>query len=132
VDAVRHLLIVDDEVQVVAALRDYFTTIGYEVDCAGSLCGARALLVQGRYDAVVTDLRLSAGPQLDGLEVIGCLRSKCRRAACIVLTAYGGAASQLDAYKRGADAYLQKPTPLATVAATIEEVLERGRGRACG
>lgn len=122
----------DDEVQVAAALRDYFTTIGFEVDCAASLDAARALLVQGRYDAVVTDLRLSAGPQLDGLEVVDCLRSRCRRAACIVLTAYGGEANQAEAWKRGADAYLQKPTPLATVAGAIEEVLDRGRNRACG
>jgi two-component system response regulator PilR (NtrC family) len=132
VNEARHLLIVDDEVQVVEALRDYFRTIGYEVDSAESLGEARAFLFQGRYDAVVTDLRLSAGSQLDGLEVIGCLRSKCRRTACIVLTAYGGAASQLDAYARGADAYLQKPTPLPAVAATIVEVLARGRSRACG
>ena len=130
--AVLHLLVVDDEVQVVAALHDYFTTIGYEVDCAASLDEARALLVQGRYDAVVTDLRLSAGPRLDGLEVIGCLRSRCRRAACIVLTAYGDETTRTEAWKRGADAYLQKPTPLATVAGLIAEVLERGRNRACG
>jgi DNA-binding response OmpR family regulator len=70
---------------------------------------------------------LSAGPQLDGLDVIGFLRSRCRQAACIVLTAYGGEASQMDACRRGADAFLQKPTPLATVAARITEVLERER-----
>lgn len=124
----RRMLVVDDEEQVTAALGDYFATLGYRVDRAGSAQSGRALLDESRYDAVITDLSLAAGHGLEGLDVVSHLRARDSAAVCVVLTAYGDCTAERQAWIRGADAFLEKPSSLAEIADLIDRILGAHRG----
>ncbi|MDP9198385.1 MAG: response regulator [Pseudomonadota bacterium] len=106
------LLIVDDEEHISSALRDYFTILGYVVDVADSKSAAHAMLDRIGYAAVITDLRLSDAGCMEGLEVIRHARVRRPQGARIVLTAFGDPDCRAEAERSGADAFLQKPSPL--------------------
>ena len=118
------LLIVDDEHQITTALRDYFTVLGYVVDVAESEGAAHTLLDRLVYAAVITDLRLSEQRHDDGMDVIEHVRHRQPNAACVVMTSYGDAAYEIEARRLGADAFLQKPTPLHLLAEQLAEILK--------
>jgi two-component system, NtrC family, response regulator PilR len=123
-DAVSVLLI-DDEACIRVAMSEYFAGLGYVVDRAGDVDSALSLIAQHRYRVVVTDLRLSRNDRLEGLDLLPVLRRCAPQAACIVLTAHGCADTEAKARREGAGAFLQKPQPLATVAAVVAELLAR-------
>ena len=64
--AVARLLVVDDEPEVVAMLRDMLERAGYEVAVAESGAVALEMIVAANFDAVVSDLRM---PDMDGAEL---------------------------------------------------------------
>jgi DNA-binding NtrC family response regulator len=121
----RRLLVVDDEKPVTTALVDYFTTLGYVVDVAANEAEAIAMIDQSEYAGVVTDLRLSGARNLGGMDVIAHLRRRSSAAACLVLTAYGGADLEREARRQGADDFLQKPAALRVLAEHLARLLER-------
>jgi DNA-binding response OmpR family regulator len=110
------ILIVDDEETILFALREYFTNFGYQVDCAREIEEAEALLAFVQYQVVMADLRLTGSHGAEGLEIIGYVRERCPWTRIILLTAYGSPEVEAEALRRGADAFLHKPKPLAEVA----------------
>ena len=123
------LLIIDDEEHITEAVNDYFTILGYLVDCAQDEKTAIDLLNLFEYAAVITDLRLSGCNRIEGLDLIERARAKHPLAACIVLTAYGDAENENEARRRGADLLLQKPAPLGVLAERLAEILGGARVR---
>ncbi len=91
----------------------------YQVDLAEDLEGAVALLMTRQYDAVITDLRLSARDRTEGLEIIRVARERFPDAKVMLLTGYGSAAVEMEAQARGADRCVQKPIPLGE----LEQIL---------
>lgn len=82
---------------------------GYQVEAAGSVSEARAHLAAGRFDAVITDMRLPDGL---GMEILQCVQQEQRSERCVVMTAYGSAENAVEALKAGAFDYLTKPVDL--------------------
>ena len=117
------VLVVDDEPQILRALRINLRVRDYEVHVAST--GAEALEVAGRYppDLVILDLGL---PDLDGVEVIEGLRGW-TKAPIIVLSGRADSVDKVEALDAGADDYVTKPFG-------VEELLARMRaaGRRTG
>jgi DNA-binding response OmpR family regulator len=113
------LLVVDDEESILSAIRDYFEPRGYEVDCARELEEAEALLSHIRYALLIADLRLTGVQGNEGLELIRFARERSPWTRTVVLTGYGSTEIQTEAVERGVDAFLQKPQPLAELAAIV-------------
>lgn len=111
------LLVVDDEESILSAIREYFLPLGYDVDCARELEEAEALLVHIRYALVIADVRLTGVHGNEGLELIRFIRERSPWSRIIVLTGYGSTEIEMEAIGRGVDAFLQKPQPLAELAA---------------
>jgi two-component system KDP operon response regulator KdpE len=113
------VLVVDDEPQILRALRINLRVRHYEVHTASS--GTEALLVAGRFppDLVVLDLGL---PDMDGVDVIAGLRGW-TSAPIIVLSGRADSADKVEALDAGADDYVTKPFG-------IEELLARMRALA--
>jgi DNA-binding NtrC family response regulator len=128
VDAVR-LLLVDDEACIREAMYEYFTGLGYLADRAGDLDSALSLIARHRYRIVITDLRLTQRDRYAGLELLSSLRRRAPKTACIVLTAHGCSDAEAAAQREGAAAFLQKPQPLAAVAAVVATLLARDQAR---
>jgi two-component system KDP operon response regulator KdpE len=113
------VLIVDDEPQILRALRINLRVRQYEVHVAST--GAQALKVAAQYppDLVILDLGL---PDLDGVEVIGGLRGW-TKAPIIVLSGRADSTDKVAALDAGADDYVTKPFG-------VEELLARMRAAA--
>ncbi|HEX5759899.1 MAG TPA: response regulator [Thermoanaerobaculia bacterium] len=117
------MLIVDDEEAILFAMRAYFTKRGYAVDCARQRGEAEALLAGAEYAVVIADLRLSGAHPAEGLEVLGLARRLWPRIRLVLLTAYGSNDLELEARRRGADAFLHKPKSLPEVEQLVAGLL---------
>src|SRR5262245_46088910 len=80
------LLVVDDEAGVREGMKRYLERCGYVIDCAARVAEARALLAAVRYDAVITDLQLSAEDGAEGFAVVVEARRACADTRIILLT----------------------------------------------
>jgi len=121
------LLVVEDELSTLFAMREFFAHAGYDVDCASDLGDAVALLDRRLYDAVITDLHLTASRHGEGLKVAWHAR-RCHPHACIVmLTGYASDATEAEAARCGVDMYQTKPIELAELTAFVDGALHRDR-----
>jgi DNA-binding response OmpR family regulator len=120
------ILVVDDEESIAFALQRYFRARGLEVDCAGELEEAQALLVNDRYSLVIADLRLTGVHGAEGLEVLSFVREHAPWTRTILLTAYGSDELESEALRRGADAVLRKPKPLPDLAQVVFSLVGEG------
>lgn len=107
------LLVVDDERAVRLAMKRYFELHGLCVDAASEKEEAIALMENRQYDFLVADLRLSGTYGVEGLDLIRFARSQQEGIRIVLLTAYGTAELERDAFAGGADAVRAKPIPLA-------------------
>lgn len=119
----HRLLIVDDEERILDAMSDYFDFRGFEVASAGDLAAAKRLIDEQSFAAVIADLRLTGVERNEGLELIAYIRAKSQETKVILLTAYGTPDIVEAARSHGADAILEKPQPLASIAATVTQLL---------
>ncbi len=115
------VLVVDDDPQLLRALRITLTANGYEVTTA--VDGTSALASAGRQppEIVVLDLGL---PDLDGVTVVQGLRGWCT-APIIVLSARHAEADKVDALDAGADDYMTKPFGAHELLARLRAALRR-------
>ena len=113
------VLIVDDEPQILRALRINLRARRYEVHTAATAADALAVAAAHPPDLVILDLGL---PDMDGTEVIGGLRGW-TSAPIIVLSGRADSADKVAALDAGADDYVTKPFG-------VEELLARMRAAA--
>jgi two-component system, OmpR family, KDP operon response regulator KdpE len=118
---VRTVLVVDDEPQIVRALRINLRVRQYEVYSAAT--GTEALQQASRHppDLVILDLGL---PDLDGVEVIQGLRGW-TSAPIIVLSGRADAVDKVEALDAGADDYVTKPFSMEELLARMRAVERR-------
>ncbi|HEY1640677.1 MAG TPA: response regulator [Streptosporangiaceae bacterium] len=118
------VLVVDDEPQILRALRINLRVRHYDVHVAGT--GAQALEVAAKHppDLVVLDLGL---PDLDGVEVIHGLRGW-TDAPIIVLSGRADSTDKVEALDAGADDYVTKPFSMEELLARMRAVARRQSG----
>ncbi len=115
------VLIVDDEPQILRALRINLQARQYEVVTATGGEQALRAAAQARPDLVVLDLGL---PDLDGVEVIHKLR-EWSLVPIVVLSGRGDSKDKVDALDAGADDYVTKPFSIDELLARIRAVTRR-------
>ena len=115
------VLVVDDEPQILRALRINLRVRNYDVDTAAT--GTEALELAGRHppDLVILDLGL---PDLSGLEVIEGLRGW-TSAPIVVLSGRADSADKVEALDVGADDYVTKPFSMDELLARMRAALRR-------
>jgi DNA-binding response OmpR family regulator len=119
----RRILLVDDEPALLYAIEAYLGERGYEVHSASELARANAMLAARSYDVVVTDMRLSASPHAEGLNVIRYIRDHGLTARVVVLTGTAGQETESQARELGIDRFLHKPVPLAELAGIVDDLV---------
>jgi DNA-binding response OmpR family regulator len=117
------LLVVEDDVSLVAALRTGLGAAGYAVDVAATVAEGSGLLGLNDYDAIVLDLGLPDG---EGLALVRTLRAHGDAVPVLVLTARGGITSRVEGLDAGADDYLSKPFAFPELLARLRALLRRG------
>lgn len=101
-----HLLLVDDEPNMLLVLRDLFAEERYAICSASSVQEAQAQLTAVQPEVVVCDLRLGSE---SGLSLLEFNRSLSRPARFVMLTAHGDVDTAVRALKLGAFDFLLKP-----------------------
>jgi PAS domain S-box-containing protein len=100
------ILVVDDEPDVAAVVKDVLATAGHEVDTAISGTEALKMLELTAYDLVFTDLGM---PDMSGWEVAERINEEKPGLAVVLVTGWGTSLDEADANKRGVTAIVQKP-----------------------
>ncbi|MGH3773555.1 MAG: response regulator [Pseudonocardiaceae bacterium] len=115
------VLVVDDEPQIVRALRITLAARGYQVLTAADGTEALRAAAEGHPDIVVLDLGL---PDLDGIEVIAGLRGW-TSVPIIVLSARTDSTDKVEALDAGADDYVTKPFGMDELLARLRAAVRR-------
>jgi two-component system, OmpR family, KDP operon response regulator KdpE len=115
------VLVVDDEPQILRALRTSLRGAGYEVDTADTAEAALAAAAMRPPEAVILDLVLPDGT---GTDVARELRGW-SSAPIIVLSAVGEEREKVAALDAGADDYVTKPVGIDELLARLRAVLRR-------
>jgi two-component system KDP operon response regulator KdpE len=115
------ILVVDDEPQILRALRINLRARGYDVDIAAEGTTALRTAADRPPELVVLDLGL---PDLDGIEVIRGLRGW-TAVPIIVLSGRAGSSDKVAALDAGADDYVTKPFGIDELLARIRAVTRR-------
>ena len=100
------ILTVDDENTITIALELLLRDHGYEVSSASNAAEAEALLARRWFDLVFLDLRL---PDSDGIVLLEHIKRVAPETEVVIMTAHGSLDVTIEAIKRGAFYYLEKP-----------------------
>src|SRR6266700_3880530 len=116
------ILVVDDEPGIRELLTRELTTEGY---CAASAAnGLEALekIGQDKYQVALCDLNM---PKLGGLEALEEIRKRDPEIEVIMMTGYGTIETAVEAMKKGAYDFVQKPFNLSEVLALVQKSIEK-------
>ncbi|KAF0224653.1 MAG: two-component response transcriptional regulator [Rhodospirillaceae bacterium] len=120
-----HILVVDDDQEIGALLKEFLGMQGFMVTTVGDGAAMRKTVEAGRINLVILDLML---PGEDGLSLCRFLRDT-TRLPVIMLTAMGGETDRVVGLEMGADDYLAKPFSTRELLARIKAVLRRVNDR---
>ncbi len=113
------ILVVEDEEKLRRVIELQLSGEGHEVVCAPN--AEEGLRQAQGVDLALTDLKL---PGMDGLTLLSRLREDAPGLPVIVMTAFGNVETAVDAMKRGAVDFLQKPFSLDHLTAVVAKALE--------
>jgi DNA-binding response OmpR family regulator len=122
------VLVVDDEEDLLTALRAGLSRAGYAVDLAATAGEAAEKLRAVPYDVLILDLTL---PDTDGVALCRAIRAgelpvaAGRRLRILMLTARAGLRERVRGLDEGADDYLTKPFAMAELLARLRALLRR-------
>lgn len=117
-----HILVVDDEPDTCANLRDILTDLGFRVDTATDAVSALRLVDERPYDIALLDLKM---PGMGGLELYREIRQRCSGTVALILTAYASTETAADALRAGAWQVLAKPIDFPRLLEQIDAALEQ-------
>ncbi len=120
--ALARVLVVDDEPGFRSGLQALLESEGYQVATAGNAFRGLELLGEFRPQVVLTDLRM---PGLDGLAFMEKVNAASPATRVVVMTAYGSVDVAVEAIKRGADDFLEKPFDVEVLSRTLRSSMER-------
>jgi DNA-binding response OmpR family regulator len=123
------VLVVDDDPKIVALVRAYLISGGFDVLTAADGAKAVRLVQERKPRLVVLDLML---PEMDGIEVTREVR-RWSDVPILMLTARGSVEDRIGGFGEGADDYLVKPFAPSELVARVRAILRRtpveGNGR---
>jgi len=122
-DSHDKVLIIDDNEEVLAALRDYFSQKDYEVFSATNGLDGLKLLESGEHDfnLIITDLVM---PTISGVGIISIVKKKRPDIPVVAITGWGEHLENL-ASEANADYILEKPFELSDLEDVLRKVTEQ-------
>lgn len=115
------VMVVDDDAETLALLREIVVKEGYQVETAEDGESALRQLAEWQPDLLITDIHM---PGMDGLALLAAVREKAPDVLVILLTAYGSLKTAVDAIKAGAFDYLSKPFVVDDIRLVVRRALE--------
>jgi DNA-binding NtrC family response regulator len=123
------ILIADDQPDVLEALRLLLKGAGFQIESARSIAGIVAAVESQDIDAVLMDLNYTRDTTSgkEGLDILPRLQAIDQTLPVIVMTAWGSVDGAVEAMRRGAWDYVEKPWDNARLLATLNSQLELAR-----
>ena len=118
------VLVIDDDEALAETIAESLDRRGHACTVATSGKAGAAKLAEEPFDVILTDLRMA---DLDGLAVVDAARKHRPDAEVFVITGYADVKTAVEAMKRGASHYLQKPLDLAELRAVVDKAADRVR-----
>ncbi|TGE29130.1 sigma-54-dependent transcriptional regulator [Hymenobacter metallicola] len=116
------ILIIDDEKAIRNTLKEILEYESYTVDQAEDGPTGLDMLIKNKYDVVLCDIKM---PKMDGIEVLERAQIAAPDAAFIMVSAHGNIDTAVDATKKGAFDFIQKPPDLNRLLVTVRNALDR-------
>jgi DNA-binding NtrC family response regulator len=118
------ILIVDDEKAIREALKNILEDEGYAVDEATDGEEAVATLEEKEFDVALCDIKM---PKKDGIEVLSWAINQGLQVPFIMISAHGNIETAVEAVKKGAYDFIEKPPDLNRLLITIKNALDRSK-----
>jgi len=124
-----HILVADDQNDVLEALRLLLKGNGFDVDTTTSPSGALAALERRDYDALLLDMNYTRDTTSgkEGLDMLSTLQTLEPHMPVVVMTAWGSIDNAVEAMRRGARDYVEKPWDNARLVSILTTQVELGR-----
>ena len=119
---VARILVVDDEQSIRYVLREILEEEKYDVEDAQNGEEAYALLQNSSFDVVLSDIKM---PKMDGLELLDKILEEGIDTQVIMISAHGTIETAVDATKKGAFDFIEKPPDLNRVLLAIRNALDK-------
>ncbi|HEY9487313.1 MAG TPA: sigma-54 dependent transcriptional regulator [Chryseosolibacter sp.] len=116
------ILLVEDDIKIRTILKEILIEKNHEVDEAADGVEGFKKLEQGVYDLCICDIKM---PKMDGLEVLDRAREAGITTNFVVISAHGNIDIAVDAVKKGAFDFLQKPFDLGRLEITLRNALDK-------
>ncbi len=117
-----HILIVEDEQDMLLGLRKILSDQGHNVEIAASGCAGLEKVQESDFDIVITDLKM---PDVDGIEVLRKAKEVHSDTMVIVITGYGTVQNAVEAMKLGAYDYITKPFDAEHIRMVVRKALKQ-------
>jgi len=114
--------IADDEVKICELLESVLADEGYQVDTYSYSLECLSAIKSGRYDVLITDLKM---PVMNGLDLASRARKIDPELVVLVITGYASVESAVTALRSGFDDYIMKPLDIDNLKSVVEQALER-------
>ncbi|MBW2452764.1 MAG: response regulator [Deltaproteobacteria bacterium] len=121
--SLKSILIVDDEENTRLGLSKLLTQEGFHVDSAANGYDALNYLADHQVNLVISDINM---PDMNGLSFLRELSQRFPNINVIMITAYGGVESYLEAMNLGAFEYLHKPVRLDELRSIMRKIFNGG------
>lgn len=116
------ILIVDDEKNILSSLKTFLTLSGYEVFAAATLETGKRLYLEKRPQITILDVFLQGE---DGIELLSFIRQETPQAVVIMISGHAAVKLAIEAIKKGAYDFLEKPIDTEKLKIIIENGLRQ-------
>ncbi len=115
------ILIIDDQDPIRRVLRDILENEKYQVDDVANGPAALEMLKEQEYDAILCDIKM---PDMDGIEVLEQVKAT-SDTPVIMISGHGTIDTAVEAIKKGAFDFIQKPPDLNRLLITVRNALDK-------
>src|SRR5512133_752414 len=116
------ILVIDDERSIRNTLKDVLEYEKYEIESAEDGAKGLELFAQGPFDVVLCDIKMA---KMDGIEVLQKLLEISTDVPVIMISGHGNIDTAVDAIKKGAFDFLEKPLDLNRLLITIRNAKDK-------
>ena len=115
------ILIIDDQAPIRRVLRDILENESYQVEDVGSGTEALLIIKEQEFDAIFCDIKMDG---MDGIEVLEAIRQE-SDTPVIMISGHGTIDTAVEAIKKGAFDFIQKPPDLNRLLITLRNALDK-------
>jgi len=118
------ILVIDDERAIRNTLKEVLEYEKHEVDVAEDGPGGLEMFFSNSYDVVLCDIKMS---KMDGIEVLGKIEETSAEIPVIMISGHGNIDTAVEAIKKGAYDFLEKPLDLNRLLITIRNAMDKSK-----